>query len=456
MTKSDRPRPWEELGQLLETGEASPVVAFLGSLEPHEMARTLLRLDGEQQARLLRTVDPSEAADLVEQIPESEAIELMEQVSPEDAAAIIEELPSDERADLLGGLSSPEAEAILSAMHPQEAAEARKLTAYPAHVAGGLMVTEYLSYPQDWTVSNVVEDLREMADRYRDYDVQYAYVKLPKGTLSGVLRLRDLLLAPRETPLRKIMIKDPLTVADTAELEELTDLFDRHHFVGVPVVDSKHRLVGVVRAVDLEAALGERADSDYRKSLGIVGGEELRSMPVLLRSRRRLSWLSVNILLNIIAASVIVMYQDTLTAIIALAAFLPIISDMSGCSGNQAVAVSMRELSLGLVRPRETIHVWLREISVGVINGLALGLLLGTVAMVWKGDPLLGGVVAAAMALNTMIAVSIGGVVPLMLRRMGKDPALASGPILTTVTDMCGFFILLSLATLLLTPAAGS
>jgi magnesium transporter len=177
-----------------------------------------------------------------------------------------------------------------------------------------------------------------------------------------------------------------------------------------------------------------------------VSGEEIRTMPLLLRSRRRLSWLTVNIILNVIAASVIAFFQETLASAIALAVFLPIISDMSGCSGNQAVAVSMRELTLGVIRPTETLRVWAKEISVGCLNGLVLGGLLATVALAWKGSIFLGLVVGAAMAANTVIAVSLGGTIPLLLRRMGKDPALASGPILTTFTDVCGFLLVLGMA----------
>jgi magnesium transporter len=169
-------------------------------------------------------------------------------------------------------------------------------------------------------------------------------------------------------------------------------------------------------------------------------------MPLRFRSVRRLSWLTVNILLNIIAASVIALHQDTLTAVIALAVFLPIISDMSGCSGNQAVAVSMRELTLGVVRPRELWRVLRKEAAVGVINGIVLGMLLGFVGWLWQGNFALGAVVAVALALNTLIAVCFGGLIPLVLRGCGQDPALASGPILTTITDMTGFFLVLSIA----------
>jgi magnesium transporter len=199
----------------------------------------------------------------------------------------------------------------------------------------------------------------------------------------------------------------------------------------------------------------EQASINMLETQGIVGGEELRSFPIYKRSGRRLSWLSVNIILNLIAASVIAFYQDTLSSVIALAVFLPIISDMSGCSGNQAVAVSMRELSLGLVKPNEAIRVWFQEITVGLINGLVLGFLIGFAAFLWKGNVYLGLVVGGALALNTLVAVSLGGTIPLMLKRFGVDPALASSPILTTITDMFGFFLALAFASMALAYISG-
>ena len=218
----------------------------------------------------------------------------------------------------------------------------------------------------------------------------------------------------------------------------------------MPAVDDEGKLLGVVRRAAVEEAIARRTARQFRLVQGIIGGEEVRTLPVTVRSGRRLAWLSANIVLNVIAASVIVYFEETLAQLIALAAFLPIISDMSGCSGNQAVAVSMRELSLGLVRPREVLRVWGKEVSVGLINGAALGVLLGVVAWLWRGNATLGIVVGVALALNTLVAVSIGGSVPLILKGLGVDPALASGPILTTVTDICGFFFTLGLAALAL------
>jgi magnesium transporter len=310
------------------------------------------------------------------------------------------------------------------------------------------MAAEVFTIEEGIDVGTVVDRIRRHPT-FATFPIQYIYVVSKAGTLRGLVQLRSLILSQPARPITEVMIVDPLSVPATATLEQLEELFDRYEFLGLPVVDRDGRLLGVLDRSDVEEALAESAQSDYMKSLGLAS-EELRSMPVWFRSRRRLSWLSVNIVLNMIAASVIASYQDTLEAAIALAVFLPMISDMSGCSGNQAVAVSMRELSLGILRPNEVLRVWGQEISLGVINGAALGLLIGMVAFVWQGSVMLGVVVGGALAINTVVAVSIGGVIPLLIRRAGQDPALASGPVLTTITDLCGFFFALSFATLAL------
>jgi magnesium transporter len=442
--------PWVELARLAELPSREPLVAYVDTLSASDAALALSRISDDDRIRVLTALPAEHAADLLDQLPDVQAVGLIEQLSPQAASAILDELPSNEQADLLGGLSPTVAEAFLRRMDPDEAAHARVLSRYDDDVAGGLMVTEFLRYTENLTVGEVVADMRARADDYRDYDVQYAYVCDAQQRLTGVLRLRDLLLAPPSKPIVELMIRRPLSVRDDAPLDEVADFFETHNFFGVPVVDPQGRLMGVVRQSAVAEAWGERQDSDYLKSQGIVGGEEIRTMPLRRRSSRRLAWLSVNILLNVLAASVIAVYQDTLATVIALAVFLPIISDMSGCSGNQAVAVTMRELSLGLVRPHELFHVWIKEVSVGLINGVVLGLLIGGVALVWQGNAALGLVVGAALCLNTIVAVSIGGVVPLILKRFGMDPAIASGPILTTVTDMCGFFFVLGIATVFL------
>lgn len=449
-TESARLKPWEELTRLAAIGSRQQLTTFLDQLSASDVALAMSRLSDVEQSQVVKTLAPDQAADLVHQLYDVQAVELLEHLDTQDAAAILDSLPSSEQADLIGEINERDAEAILDAMDPGEAAAARQLSQYDTDVAGGLMVTELLKYAEHLTVGDVVEDLRNNAEEYRDYDVQYAYVCDRSNCLTGVLRLRDLLLAKRSQQIDRLMIREPRSVQDQTTLDELVDFFEGHHYLGVPVVDAAGTLLGVVQRSAVDEARSDRVDSDFLKTQGIIGGEEIRTMRLLTRSRRRLAWLSVNIVLNILAASVIALFQDTLSAVIALAVFLPIISDMSGCSGSQAVAVSLRELSLGLIRADEVRRVWLKEIAVGVLNGVALGLLIGLVAVLWKGNPYLGIVVGVALCINTMVAVSIGGIVPLVLKRFRIDPAIASGPILTTVTDMCGFLLVLGIATAML------
>ncbi len=407
-------------------------------------------LDESQRSQLLDLLDAESAADLLERLPGVQQTQLIDAARPQQVAEIVDLLPSDLQADVLRELDTQSADQVLTLMQPEEARSVRQLRDYSDYSAGGLMVTEFLMYPVDWTITQVVEDLQTKSDEYRDYQIQYAYVCGEQRQLLGVLRLRDLLLGERTQRLGDIMIGDPMSVEDQMELEQLHGFFQQHHFLGVPVVDEAQRLVGVLQRSDVDQAWIEKQDESFLRRQGIVSGEEIRSMPLFQRSRGRLAWLSLNIVLNLMAAAIISTFEDTLASVIALAAFLPIISDMSGCSGNQAVAVSIRELMLGLAKPGDALRVLGKELGVGLINGTAVGLLLGTIAFVWKGNMVLGMVVGVALMLNTLVAVAIGGVVPLLLRRLGRDPAVASGPLLTTVTDMCGFFLVLSMATALI------
>lgn len=437
------------LDEAVEHGDIGVCCDWLESASTEQTVHAVSAMDTAEQAKLLALLPAESAAEVCEALPRVQAagaLGALGAIDHDKAADILEAMTSDDRADLVAAIDEDEAHTILAAMPADVADETRRLASYEEDSAGGLMLTEFLAFDESMTVRDVLADMEENAERYRDYNIQYSYVVDAAGSLRGVIPIRRLLMARRTTPVAEIMVKDPVSVADTTDFDALRGIFDDHGFLAFPVVDEQQRLLGVVeRSAVSEAAL-EEADDMYRASQGIVGGEELRSMPLTLRSRRRLAWLSINIVLNIIAASVIAFHQDTLEAVIALAVFLPIISDMSGCSGNQAVAVSMRELTLGVTRPRDIFRVLFKECSVGIVNGIVLGMLIGLVAYLWQGNLALSLVVGSALAANTLIAVCIGGGVPLLLKGFKTDPALASGPILTTITDMCGFLIVLSLA----------
>ncbi len=437
---------WEMLRELLAAQDSQQITRFIESLSPSETARTISRLDEEEQQMLFSLLSPEDAADMIEDIPDAQAADLVEDMPSDQAAAILEELSSDHLVDVLGQMDEQASQAILAAMGREDAKEARMLLEYDPDCAGGLMISEFLVYSVDQTIKDVLDDLQLHREEYVDYHVQYFYVVDQKEKLVGVLRMHDMLFPTRGTRLDQVMLPHPLSVSDKASLRALEEFFEEHHLYGVPVVDNDGRLVGVVLPNAIEEAINRRKTKTFLRLSGIIGGEEFRTMPLFTRSGRRLSWLTMNIILNIISASVIALYQDTLAAVIALAVFLPMVSDMSGCSGNQAVAVSMRELSLGLVRPAELLWVLAKEAKVGIINGLVLGLLLGGVAYFWKGNPWLGIVVGGALAANTLVSVLLGGMLPLILKKLKLDPALVSSPLLTTVTDMCGFFFVLSFA----------
>ncbi len=435
-----------KIRKILKTGKSSELKSFLESLNHSDTARCVTDLSEKDREKLFSMLLPVDAASVLRDLPDSQAADVIEEMNPGKAADIVEEMPSADRVDVLHDMSENAADAILDQMEPEEAADARNLLKYPENSAGGIMLTEFFSYATDKTVQYVLDDLKNNRDKYKQFIVQYIYVTSPAGKLEGVLKVRDLVMEHSNAGLKDIMLKNPISVNVNDGVEKLISVFSEHNFIGLPVVDSEKKLLGIILRYRLQEAVGELTSESFLKASGIVGGEEFRSMRLSRRVFRRLSWLSINVFLNVIAASVIALHQDTISAAVVLAVFLPIISDMSGCSGKQAVAVSIRELTIGLISPADMFMVFLKEFAVAAINGIVLGLLLASVAIMWKGNMYLGLIVGAALALNTMLAAVLGGLLPLMLRKMKMDPALASGPILTTITDMCGFFFVLTFA----------
>ena len=438
--------PVEMLRALIASDRAA-IDGYLATLSGTDVVRAMFLLNEDERQAVLVAIEPETAAEFIEDVPDEVAADLIEALPVDDAASIVTALPKHEQADVLQEVEEEDLDRILDAMAPERAAEARQLMRYPAESAGGLMVREYLVFPPAATARTVLETITGGERDLSRHLLQYAYVVDLRGRLIGIARSRDLVAVPPACPLAEVMHR-PTVVNAGADLATVHACLEEAEVRSLPVADDAGIMLGVVERSQVDDALVERAADEHLRSQGIVGGDELRSMPLGMRSRRRLSWLSINIVLNLISVSVIAAFEQTLATVIALAVFLPVVSDMSGCSGNQAVAVSMRELSLGVASPRDVLRVWWQEAKVGLPNGLALGVLLGAAAWIWQGSAALGAVVATALAANTVVAVSIGGTVPLLLKRLGVDPAVASGPVLTTVTDMCGFLLVLGLATL--------
>jgi len=443
--------PRADLLPILQSGDQAAIRAFMDLVPQGEVGRLLTRLDDDSRTAMLAALDPERAAELLQNLADIHAADVLTDLEPHETARIVDEMESHHRADVMAEMPDHYAERVLQAMDADEAEDARQLMEYDEDCAGGLMVTEFLQYPLNMRVAEMVADLRRHAENFYETSLHYAYVESEQGRLIGVVRMRDLLLAEPDTPLSKIMIGNPIYVFAKARIEELDDHFERYPFWSLPVVDDDGKMQGVVRRADIEEALSEFHERNLLSFGGIIGGEEIRSLPLVSRVSRRMAWLSINVLLSLIAASVILIFEGTIAQLFAVVFFMPVICNMSGCSGNQAVAVSIRELALGLIQPEDFVTVWKQELAVGAINGLVIGTLIGAAAtllsaLVWHTPPLLGLVIGGAFFVNSMVSVSLGGLIPLGLKHFRLDAALGAPPILTTLSDMCGLFIVLSLS----------
>ncbi|MDP4625806.1 MAG: magnesium transporter [Akkermansiaceae bacterium] len=446
----------DALDEAIEAKQGDRALEILKTLDWEDQRRAISRLTRGEAETLLDILGIEQSAKLLSHLTEAQAVEIIESLPPNVAAAILDEMPAEESSNILRELHDDDAKEIIAGIGQKEDRdELRKRLEYEDGCAGSLMRGYPVTFRENSTVGEVLQDLGEHAEDYSDRDVQYLYVIDEKEVVVGVLRLRDLVLSLRHIPVRELMIPEPVTVIDTMPLDDLAELFEKKKYFGLPVVDSAGRILGVVPRDSVEHETAEEQADMFLAASGIVNGEELRSMELKDRCIKRLSWLAPNIVLNIAAASIIAANEATLQEVIALAVFLPIVSDMSGCSGNQAVAVSIRELTLGILRPKDYWRIVVKEGSVGVINGIVLGIVLGAIAYLYKGNIYLSLTVAIALSLNTILSVLLGGLVPLFLKRMKVDPALASGPILTTCTDMCGFLLVLSIASSMLSKLSG-
>lgn len=439
----------ETVTRQLREGEESAVKAAMAGLHPMDAARLVARLEESDRLALLEMLNHETAAEIVGELNERDQAEVVGALEPEVASGIVREMASDEAADVLGDLPQAKTDAILANWSPRQAAKARRLIAFAEDSAGGLMATEFVALRENLTVRQAMRSLRAQLRHLKEGGATYVYTVDRNGTLTGVLQLRDLVTRRPEQVLADLKLSQVQFVHHSASKEEVARQFHRYRYLALPVVDDGQRLLGVITADSLVGLTREIATDEILKMQGL-DTDETRDLPVFGIVRRRITWLSLNIVLNLIAASVIALYTDTLQAVIALAVFLPIISDMSGVSGMQAVAVSIRDLALNRTSPREFWRVISKEARIGFINGLILGTEIGLVAYLWKGQAWLGGVAAVSLWMNTIIAVCMGSGLPLLIKRLNLDPAIASGPILTTVTDLMGFLIVLSLATRLL------
>lgn len=427
----------------LDRGAVRDAIEVLERLRPPDQAEVFEELDTSDQAALLPGLEPIETAHLLEELGDDEAADVAERLDATTLAHIVDEMEPDEAADLLGDLTPDLARQTLAQM--EEAADVRPLLIHADDSAGGLMTSEFLLLRERLTAQEAIEALR--AWQPSEDSTYYLFVVNQAQQVRGVVSLRRLITAEPQTVIGDIMNPDPITVRAGTDQEEVAHIMSKYDLLALPVVDEGGHMLGVITYDDVVDVIEEEASEDILH-LGGVLDEERVTGPVGISVRRRLPWLYVNLFTAFLAAGVISLFQQTIERLAVLAAFQSIVAGQGGNAGTQALTVVVRSLALGEIELRDAWRILLKELAVGALNGLAVGAAVGAFAFLTQGNPLLGLIIGVAMIGNMLAAGLAGALVPLVLKKLKLDPALGSGVIVTTVTDVVGFGLFLGLATL--------
>ncbi|MEO7167253.1 MAG: magnesium transporter [Chthoniobacterales bacterium] len=417
------------------------------SLHPADLADRLQRLDADETEAVLRGLPADKVAAALSEVEEDRLPDFLETFDAAQLAEIVAHLAPDRAADLLQQLSAGIRRDALAKLPDEFAEGVRKLLRYPEDTAGGVMTNRFIALRDEMTVEEVRELLRARAQEERTEDIAYLYVTDADQHLVGVVSLRDLVFRREDRRMSEFVNREVKFVRVDTDQENLVQQFEHYHYLGLPVLDSDGRLVGAVKASDVLEVAAKEATEDMQLMVGL-SGEEHASTPWQQSIRGRLPWLYINLATAFLAAFVVGLFEDTIARWTALAIFLPIVAGQGGNAGMQTLTVIIRDLALGEISPGDGRRALLKEITLGLLNGVAIGLAVGLIGWMWKGSILLGVVAGAAMLLNQIAAAAAGVMIPLGLKAVRLDPALASSIFLTTVTDVAGFFFFLGLASL--------
>lgn len=423
----------DDLARALVETHPLEAARILERLEPFEVTQELARFEAELRAPVLEWFSPEFAA------------RVLHELSPEEAAQLVRELPSEDSNDILGYLPESDRLAVLERLPSAHAEELELLAEYEDDTAGSIMSPEFVALRTGATVADALTRLRRLALVGRE--VNYVYVVDEDRVLRGVLLMRDLVLNLPRTPLAQVMVAEVLRVYVDDPLDEVRDALLERDLFSVPVVDERERLRGVILATQLVSELQEEGFEDAQKMFG-AGSDEHASSSAAFSIRKRLPWMQVNLATAFLAAAVVGAFEGVIAQVTILAAFLPVVAGQGGNAGAQAQAVMLRSLALNDVDIGRSHKVLLKEGLVGVVNGAATGVVAGVAAALFSGNVALGVVIAAAMTVNLLIAGVAGAGIPIIMERLGQDPAQSSNIILTTVTDVLGFASFLGFAVL--------
>jgi magnesium transporter len=436
----------DEMRRVAERGDVASFLRYAKSVHPSDLSDVLAELDEALQLRVVQALPPEVVSEaLAEMEQEEHPEELLAALRPEQAAGIVNELEADDAADLIGGLAPEAARRILA--HVADRADVEQLLHYGEETAGGRMTTALITVPTSATLADALASVRRQAEEIEDF--YQIYCVEDDHRLAGVLSFQHLVVSRPDRRVCDVMEPAAVVVTPDQDQEEVARLMARYNTPALAVVDGLGRLIGRITFDDVIDVVEAETTEDLLKFGGVPGDEALAaSWHQAVRSR--LPWLFVNTVTAFIAASVVFAHQDIIAGLVLLAVFMPIVAGQGGNAGTQALAVTVRRLALGHILPGRGAEVVLKEVLVGAVNGIAVGAVVGGAAAILGSTPMLGLVVALAMSGNLVVAGLVGSFVPLVLRRLGVDPAVASSVFVTPVTDACGFLLLLTLASWLL------
>jgi magnesium transporter len=439
----------DSVKRLLRIGATANLLNLLQKQHPADLAQIFgALLDNERAAvfSLLVERQPKLAMETISEMGPEPGAQLLTGRSADDIAKLLHELPSDDAAALIDYLPEELSREVLELMRRKESGQVESLLEYGEQTAGRIMNPSVFALNEDLTVGEAITALQGARDVEM---VFYLYVVDARRHLVGVTSLRRLLLVSPETPLKRIMTADVTSVRVDTDQEEVARQVASYNLLAVPVVDEENKLVGVVTVDDVIDVIKDEATEDLLRLAGVSGDERIAT-PAGEAIRKRLPWLGVNLVTAFVAASVVALFEGTIQQVTALAVFMPIVAGMGGNAATQTLTVIVRGLALGELSYGNARKALAKESLIGIGNGLALGAVAAGVAWATKSDPMLGLLLGMAMVCNMFVAATMGTLIPLGLKALKVDPALASAVFITTFTDVVGFASFLGLATVFL------
>lgn len=410
---------------------------------PYDIAQVYEELGEDDQARLLDYLDHERLADVLEELEGEQRLAVLRRLDVERAGHVLDLMENDDVADLLEELGPEETDRLLGSMRTDEALIVRNLLTYPPETAGRLMTNRFIWVGEDFTVGETIEKMRD----YIEYSetINYVYVVNQLSELVGVISYRDVILAENTERISDVMETKVIRVAAETDQEEVAQLFERYDLVSLPVVEGDV-LVGLITVDDALDVLREEANEDIEKLSASGKSIDFETKP-WIAATRRLPWLVLLLFIGLVSGSIISQFEETLSKVVALAFFMPMIAGMTGNTGTQSLAVVVRGLITREVDKRVATRLILRELWVGLIIGVICGVLIAIIAYVWQGSAVLGLVVGSSLVITLIFGTLAGTIIPLILHRLKIDPAIASGPLITTLNDILSLLVYFGIAT---------